>query len=110
MACKKETAAEYIERHDGVMRIILGELFENASAINLWWGHASSVVRTDPDGAESLLIDAEIHLNHHVRIELSDSLRYIRSALSRLDAELPDEEDDHSTDPPATSRDLSRLD
>ena len=40
----------------------------------------------------TLLIDAEIDLNHHVRVELSDGLRRIRAAIERLDAEIPGDE------------------
>jgi len=43
------------------------------------------------------LIDAEIRLDNHVRLELADTLRPIRAALKRLDAELPD--DDPSEEP-----------
>lgn len=95
MARKKQTAADYIERYDGEMRIILGELVEHAGRINMWWTFALDAAREDPERALTNLIDAEIHLDIHVRIELSDSLRRIRSAIKRLDEELPDDEDNH---------------
>ena len=38
MARAKATAADYIERHDGEMRIILGEPVENAGKINMHFG------------------------------------------------------------------------
>ena len=38
LARSKQTASEYIERYDGEMRIILGELVENAGHINMWCG------------------------------------------------------------------------
>lgn len=93
MARNKQTAADYMERHDAEMRIILGELVENAGRINMWWTFAHSTVRQDPQRAFELLIDAEIHLNNHVRLELTDSLRRMRAVIDRLDAELPDDED-----------------
>ena len=93
MARKKQTAADYIERHDDEMRIILGELAEHAGKINMWWTLAVRAAREHPEQALTDLIDAEIHLDIHVRIELADSLRRIRSAISRLDAELPDPDD-----------------
>lgn len=98
---KKISPAEYIEQNDEFMRIILGELAENSARINLWWTFARNHAREQPDAALQDLADAEVHLNHHVRLELSDSLRVIRSAMNRLDAELPDD-DDHSSDPAPT--------
>jgi hypothetical protein len=94
MVRNKQTAAEYIERHDGEMRVILGELAENAGQINMWWTLAVGSVREDPERALELLIDGEIHLHHHVRLELSSGLRRNRAAIDRLNAELPDDEDD----------------
>ena len=55
---------------------------------------ASAAAREDPERAMASLTDAEIHLNHHVRIELRDSLRRIRAAMDLLDAELPDGDND----------------
>jgi hypothetical protein len=100
MARKKLTAAAYIEKYDGEMRIILAELAENAAKINLWWTFACSKARRYPDRAMTDLIDAEIYLNNHVQIELADSLRRVRAAISLLDAELPDDADT----PSATQR------
>jgi hypothetical protein len=40
------------------------------------------------------LIDAEILLNHSVRLELTDSLRAIRAAIKRFETELPEDDDD----------------
>lgn len=94
MTRRTQTAADYIERHDGEMRIILGELAENAGKINMWWTFARNAVRDDPDRALTRLIDAEIHLNHHVRLELADSLRRIRASIERLATELPDDPDE----------------
>jgi hypothetical protein len=92
VARSRQTAADYIEKYDDEMRIILGELLENAANINLWWMSARHAARSHPDRAMTLLIDAEIHLNIHVRIERADSLRRIRAAIARLDAELPDDD------------------
>ena len=39
-------------------------------------------------------MEAEIHLDTHVRIELRNSLRRIRAAIDLLEAELPDDEGD----------------
>jgi hypothetical protein len=92
----KQSAADYIERHDPEMRIILGELVEVSGQINLSWANAALLVRDHPKKALSDPVDAEVHLSHHVRVELADSLRRIRSAIALLDEELSDGEDDGS--------------
>jgi hypothetical protein len=99
MARRKLTAADYIQKYDGEMRVILAELAENAGKINLWWALAASKARRHPDRAMTDLIDAEIHLDSHVRLELADSLRRIRAAINLLDDELPDDDDAASADP-----------
>jgi len=93
MARTKQTAADYIEAHDDEMRVILGELAEHAGKINMWWTFAVHAARNDPDQALTHLTEAETHLDIHVRIELADGLRRIRSALSRIAAELADRDD-----------------
>lgn len=45
MVRTKQTAADYIERHDGEMRIILAELVESAGKINLSWTFARNQAR-----------------------------------------------------------------
>jgi hypothetical protein len=74
------------------MRIILGELVEYAGKINIWWTFARNQARKHPEAALRNLIDAEIYLDNHVRLELSDSLRVIRAATKRLAAEQPDDD------------------
>jgi hypothetical protein len=93
MARSKASAADYLEQFDPEMRIILGELVENAGKVNMLWTFARNTSRVDPNHALTLLIDAEILLNHHVKIERSDSLRRIRAAISRLGEELPDHDE-----------------
>ena len=91
---KRQTAADYIERYDGEMQDILGELAEHADMIRTWWNLARDQVREDPDQALQHLVDAQIHLDIHVRIERVGALRRIRLASNRLDAELPDDDED----------------
>jgi hypothetical protein len=91
MARGKVSAADFVEAHDDEMRIILGELVENAGKLNRLWETARRVVRKDPDYALTLLVEAEILLGIDVRIERTDSLQRIRSATRRLDKELPDD-------------------
>lgn len=94
MARTKQTVADYIERRDAGMRVILGELVEYVGKINLWWTFANGQARESPRAALTHLIDAEIYLDNHVRVELADSLRVIRTAISRLSDELPDDTED----------------
>ena len=47
----KQSAADYIERYDPEMRIILGELVEYAGKINAWWTDARRRAREDPEQA-----------------------------------------------------------
>ncbi|HJW74071.1 MAG TPA: hypothetical protein VJ787_00165 [Thermoleophilia bacterium] len=94
MVRKRQTAAVYIERYDGEMQDILGELAEHADMIRTWWNLARDQVREDPDQALQHLVDAQIHLDIHVRIERVGALRRIRLASNRLDAELPDDDED----------------
>jgi hypothetical protein len=56
----RKTAAQQLEKVDGMMRIILADLAENASRLNEWWSEASVAIRSDPDRALESLIEAEI--------------------------------------------------
>lgn len=91
MPRRKLTAAEYVERYDPEMRVIL-ELAENAARVNLQWANAAALVRRHPDRALTELVDAATILEIVVRIERSDALRRISAASELLDAELPDDE------------------
>jgi hypothetical protein len=55
----------------------------------MWWTNALDAAREEPEVALSNLYKAELHLGTHVRIEVSDSLRRIRSAIQRLESERP---------------------
>jgi hypothetical protein len=70
--------------------VTLAEMNENAGLISRAWAMAVLTARSDPDHALEELIEAEIHLNHHLRLELRDALRNVRAAINRLDRELPD--------------------
>ena len=90
---KKVSAADYIERYDGEMRVILGELAENAAIINLNWARAVERVRRSPDTAMTALVDAWVALQTAVKIERQDALRRINRASELLSDELPDDDD-----------------
>jgi len=96
MTSRKLTAAEYIERYDDEMRVILGELVENAARVNLHWAAASEYVRHHPGHALKELADAWVALTTAVPIERRDALRRINAASNLLDKELPDDEDEAS--------------
>lgn len=87
---RKLSAADYIERYDGEMRVILGELVENAARANLSWAHAAEAVRGSPDNALSHLSEAWVALSTLIRIERIDALRRINVASDLLNDELPD--------------------
>ncbi len=91
MPRQTESAADLIARQDGTMQVILGELVENASKVHQLWASARAAVIEDSDRALTLLIEAQMLLENHVRLERSDGLRLIRTAVDRLDAELPEE-------------------
>lgn len=88
------TAAEYIEKHSIGVSIILAELAESAGAIGRSWNLAVELARREPEAALQHLVDAEIRLDTFVRSELADTLRPIRQSIARLDAELPDRDED----------------
>jgi hypothetical protein len=85
---KRVSAAEYLERYDGEMRIILGELAENIAVANLHWTHAVQSVQGSPDAALQHLADAWVALAVSVKAERRDALLRINAATNLLDAEL----------------------
>src|SRR5436309_461725 len=93
MARRTVTAAEYVEGHDDEMRIILGELVENAAKASLHWAAARRLIRDNPDAALTDLVHAEIALKTFIRIERTDALRVIDRASALLDRELPNPDD-----------------
>lgn len=90
---RRLSAAEYIGRYDGEMRVILGELVENAARVNTHWAAASQLVRHHRERALKELADAWVALTTAVPIERRDALRRINAASNLLDRELPDDED-----------------
>ena len=47
------------------------------------------------------LVDLEIQLEQFIRPELEDSLTFVREAMERLSAELPDDEPENEAPPSA---------
>lgn len=93
MLRRRLIAADYIERYDAEMRVILGELAENAARVNLHWATAAYFVRRDPERALQELTEAWVALTTAVRIERVDALRRINAASELLDRDLPDDEE-----------------
>ena len=93
MPQRKVTAAEYIERYDPEMRVILGELVEKAAQVNIHWAMATHLVTHDPERALEELAECWVALKTLLPIERRDALRRINAASSLLTDELPDDED-----------------
>ena len=89
----KRLAADYLETVDPTIRLILAELAENSGRVARAWSMAVLSVRSNPERALEELVNAEIHLDNHIRIELADALRAVRAASNRLDRELPDDDE-----------------
>lgn len=98
MARSKQTAARYLATHDQEMRVILGEMIQNAAKANVHWDAAERSIGVDPERALEHLADAWVVLKTIIRIERTDALRVVERTMALLDTELPDD-DDHSSDP-----------
>ena len=84
-------AADYLEDQSTTVSLILGELAESAGVSLRAWNLAVEQARRDPEHALSHLMEAEVRLDNHARLELRDTLRTIRRAAELLGRELPDE-------------------
>lgn len=98
MPKKKLTAADYLESRDHLMRIILGEMVQNAANANVHWDAAQRLIGQNPDAALEHLAEAWVALDVPIRVERADAIRVLNRTMQLLDSELPDD-DDHSSDP-----------
>ena len=89
MARKRQTAADYVERHGDDVQWRLGQIAEKSARISAWWEAARSRARDHPDEALAMLIDAEVNLDEYVQFAATDCMRKVRAAVNRLEAELP---------------------
>jgi hypothetical protein len=80
------------------MRIILGEMVQNAANANVHWDAAQRSIGTNPEAALDHLVEAWVALDVPVRVERADAIRILNRTMELLDHELPDD-DDHSSDP-----------
>ena len=88
------SAADYVEVRAAEMGFILGDVTEHLGSAIQHWSLASSIVRDDPGGALTHLVEAEIDLDIFARSGVAAVLRATRAATGRLDRELPDDEDE----------------
>jgi hypothetical protein len=95
----RRSAAAFIEWNERPVGVILAELGESAGAVARSWHLAAEAVGTNPRLALQHLVEAELRLDSFVRLELRDTIRPIREAIKRLDAEIPDADNDEATLP-----------
>jgi hypothetical protein len=88
MSRRTTSAAAYLDEAASDVSIALAELVESAGAVTRSWTLAVAESRRDPDAALQHLADAEIRLNHHIRLACVFALRRARFAMGRLDDEL----------------------
>ena len=93
MPRKKATAAEYLHRSDELMRVILGEMTQNAANANVQWDAAQRLIETKPEAALEHLAEAWVALKTAIRIERIDALRVIDRTMELLGEELPDDDE-----------------
>jgi hypothetical protein len=84
-----EDVKQWLRREDTTFRIIAAEMMEFTGRVNLLWSQAINHVDSDPTDALAKLIDVEILLENHLRIERQDMLAVAKEASSRLAAALP---------------------
>lgn len=89
MARKKLTASDYVAEVDEVMRLILGEMVQNAANANVHWDAVVRLIRSKPEAALEHLVGAWVPLTTAIRVERTDALRLIDRAMELLDKELP---------------------
>lgn len=87
-------AEDWLRKKDRTVRIIGGEMAEYVGRINLLWTLAIERLDSDPSDALAKLIDVEILLENHVRVEREDLLAIAKEGAERLAGELPSEPED----------------
>ena len=90
MSATQLSGANYIAVHDEEVSPALTEIAEFVAHISASWTKARLAVRADPKDAYAALVEAEVDYETYVEIRLIQCMNRIRSALDRLEAELPD--------------------
>lgn len=90
-ANSRPDAKQWIRSRDPSIRIIAAEMIENAGRVNLLWNQAIAHLESEPADALTRLVDIEILLESHIRIERRDLLAAVRQGAERLANALPDE-------------------
>jgi len=93
MPKKRVTAAEYLAEVDEVMRLILGDMIQNAATANFHWDAARRAIGANPEAASEHLAKAWVPLVTAIRVEREDALRILNRTMKLLDLELPDDDD-----------------
>lgn len=91
------SARALLRQKDGEVRIIAAEMAEFAGRVNVLWGLAVGAIDSHPDTALSRLMELMILLEIQIPNETKDILAAVREASERLDAELPDDDEDQPT-------------
>jgi hypothetical protein len=98
MVRRKETGAEYIERHALVIPLILGDMIEHLGAATQAWTQAVEAARSgDLDRALKEVVDVEIGVDIPLRVGRAEIRSMMERAGNLLDSELPDDDEDVQT-------------
>jgi hypothetical protein len=92
MPRKRLTAAEYLADVDEVMRLMLGEMIQNAADANVHWDTAVRLIGSRPESALEHLVRVWVPLKTAIRVERTDAVRILDRAMELLDKELPDDD------------------
>ena len=95
MARRKQTAAEYIEANALLVPLILGDMIEHLGRAAQEWSQAVEAARMgDLDQALTRVVEVEIAVDIPLRVGRAELRSIAERAGKRLDAELPDDNED----------------
>ena len=95
MARRKQTAAEYIEANALLVPLILGDMIEQLGRAAQQWSQAVWAAQTgDLDNASMYVVEVGIAVDTPLRVGGRELRSICERAGNRLDAELPDKDDD----------------
>jgi hypothetical protein len=97
MARRKQTAAEFIEGYAQFVPLVLGDMIEHLGQAAQEWSLAVEAAhRGDLDGALKHVVEVEIAVDIPLRVGRSELRSITDRAGKRLDAELPDDDEEES--------------
>lgn len=95
MARRKRTAAEFIERYALFVPLVLGDMTEHlGKAAQEWSSAVEAARRGDLDKALTHVVEVGILIDIPLRVGRSELRSITERAGNRLDAELPDDEEE----------------